>query len=505
MNRKIGVILSYVAMVFEILSTLLLTPFIIRTLGDAEYGVYKLSASVVSYLLLLDLGIGNAVTRYMAKYRVANDAENSKKFLGVTTLYYAFIALLVLLLGFVLIIVFPNVFATGLTIEETALGQRLLVITVMNAAITLGTSGYANVIIAYEKFAVSKGVTIFSVILRIIFTYFMLRIGFGSLGIVYVNLFLTIITRLFYVCYVLFILKLKPRFRNISFVFIKEVMGYSSFILLQMVATHLNSSVDQILLGTMVSGSVVIIGIYSIGNQIVQYFQSIGSAFTGVIMPGVVKMVENMSKPEQLCDEMIRVGRIIFMVLSFVWICFLLYGKQFIMLWVGKGYDYAFVIACVLMLAYIFILTESIGSQILWAKNQHKEQAILKLLIVSLNVILTIFLIRWKPLLGATIGTFISLVLGDVVVMNIVFKKKIGISLRQYYIGLLKGIFPCLIISAVVGYLFSWIGLSGWFGFVINISVMIGIYCICMLLLGLNHYEKKLVGSIFNKIFKRRK
>ena len=42
-------------------------------------------------------------------------------------------------------------------------------------------------------------------------------------------------------------------------------------------------------------------------------------------------------------------------------------------------------------------------------------------------------------------------------------------------------------------------------GFIINIIVIIGIYCICMLLFGLNKYEKKLVGSIFNKIFKRRR
>ena len=69
MNRKTGVILSYVMMIFEVMSTLLLTPFIIGTLGQAEYGVYKLSASVVAYLLLLDLGVGNAITRYIAKFR----------------------------------------------------------------------------------------------------------------------------------------------------------------------------------------------------------------------------------------------------------------------------------------------------------------------------------------------------------------------------------------------------------------------------------------------------
>ncbi len=505
MNRKLGVILSYVMMIFEILSTLLLTPFLIRILGDAEYGVYKLSASVVAYLLLLDLGVGNAVIRYMAKYRATNDNESSKKFLGVSTLYYGIIALLVLVLGFVLIILFPNAFAIGLTKEQTVLGQKLLVITVINAAITLGTSGYANVIIAYEKFAVSKGSSIFSIILRIIFTYIALKMGFGSIGVVYVNLFITTITRLFYVYYVLFVLKLKPKFKNISFSFIKDVIGYSSLILLQMIATQINSTVDQILLGTFISGSAVIIGVYSIGSQIVQYFQSIGSAFTGVVMPGVVKMVENNAEPEQLCGEMVRVGRIIFMVLAFIWICFLLNGNQFIRLWVGSGYDEAFIVACVLMFVNIFYLTESIGTQILWAKNAHKEQAILKLLIVLLNIVLTIFLIKWKPLLGATIGTFISIFLGDVLVMNVIFRKKIGISLIQYYTGLFKGIFPCLTISLIAGYLFSWIGLSGWLGFLINIIFMTGIYSICMLLFGLNKYEKKLISSIFIKLFKRRK
>ena len=65
MSRKIGVILSYILMIFEVLSTLLLTPIIIRTLGQAEYGVYKLVDSVNAYLLLLDLGVGNAIIYIM--------------------------------------------------------------------------------------------------------------------------------------------------------------------------------------------------------------------------------------------------------------------------------------------------------------------------------------------------------------------------------------------------------------------------------------------------------
>ena len=65
MNRKTGVVLSYVLLVVEIFSTLLFTPFLIRTLGQAEYGIYQLVLSITAYLALLDLGVGNSVIRYI--------------------------------------------------------------------------------------------------------------------------------------------------------------------------------------------------------------------------------------------------------------------------------------------------------------------------------------------------------------------------------------------------------------------------------------------------------
>ena len=478
MNRKIGVILSYVMMIFEVLSTLLLTPFILRTLGQAEYGVYKLSATIVSYLLLLDLGVGNAITKYTAQYRIEGDMQQSRRFLGVSTIYYSIVALIVLVVGGILVAIFPTAFATGLTQSEANLGQKLLIITVINAAITLGTAGYSNVIVGYEKFIISKGWSIFQIVIRFILTYVALEIGMGSIGIVSVNLLMTILCRGFFVLYVLFGLKLKPMFSGIKASFLKEIVGYSSLILLQMVATQINAFVGQILLGIFVPDSAIIIGIYSIGTQIVQYFQSIGSSFTGILMPGVVKLVEGGATSDRLCDEMIRIGRMIFMILAFIWCCFLFYGCQFLLLWVGEESLKAYFVAIVLMFVYAFISSENIGTQILWAKNEHKEQSFLKFGVVFVNIGLTICLIKWNPLWGVILGTFISLMLGDVLVMNIVFHKKIGISLKKYYKGLFKGILPCLIISTAVGGLFSLLHLSAWLGFVCNIFIMVLVYTV---------------------------
>lgn len=497
--------MSYVMMIFEVLSTLLLTPFIIRTLGQAEYGVYKLSASVVAYLLLLDLGVGNAITRYIAKFRASGEKEQSQKFLGVATIYYTVIALVALIAGVVLIAVFPKAFAKGLTASEIKLGQELLFITMINAAVTLGTAAYNNVIIAYERFTVSKGVPIIQIIVRMALTVVMLKGGFGSVGIVMVNLLMTVVCRGFFIIYVLFRLKLRPKFKGIDISFVKEIILYSSMILIQMIATQLNATVDQILIGSLVASSAAILAVYSVGTQVTQYFQSMGTAFTGVLMPGIVKMVESGVDSKTLTDEMIRIGRIILIVLGLIWGGFLACGQQFITLWAGADNSNAYFVAVILMTAYMFILTESIGTQILWAMNQHKEQAILKGIIVLLNILLTVVLIKWQPLIGATIGTFISLVLGDVVVMNVIFRKKLKINLGYYYKGLTKGILPCIAVATAVGFVARhFLKNGGWISLLLEVAIICLVYAVCILMFGMNTYEKNMVLSVLRKFKPRR-
>lgn len=507
MNRKIGVVLSYILMIFEVLSTLLLTPFIIKTLGQAEYGVYKLSAAINAYLLLLDLGIGNAITRYIAKYMVTNEKENERKFFGVATIYYLFIAVVAIVCGIILITIFPKAFAKGLTHKEIILGQQLLSITMINSAVTLGTAAYNNIIIAYEKFGVSKGASIIQIIFRIILTYIALLEGMGSIGIVSVNLLMTVICRLFFVFYVLFFLKLKPLFKGIDAGFIKEIVMYSSLILLQMIATQINSSVDQVLIGALVGSSAVILAVYGVGTQIVQYFQSIGSAFTGILMPGIVKLVENNpSNPKAIMDEMVRIGRIILIVLGMIWSVFIVNGEEFICLWAGNDNRQAYLVAIILMSAYVFVLTESVGTQILWAKNEHKEQAIIKFLIVILNIFLTAVLIKWNPLIGATIGTFISLVFGDVVVMNVVFQKKLKLSIKNYYKKLFKGILPGILITVLAGVGLRKLseGMFGWVSFALKSLFMVVIYVAYIYACGMNQYEKNLCLSMLKKNRRKR-
>lgn len=504
MNRKIGVILSNILMAVEIASTFFFTPFLIRTLGRAEYGIYQLIVSVTAYLALLDLGVGNSVIRYMSKYRADKDDVSQRKFLGVTTVYYLLIGILVLIIGSVLKGFLPSFFEVGLTGDEILLAKRLFSVTMLTTAVSLMTSGFANAVLAYERFDISKGSMIFLTVVKIFASVVVLKLGFSSFGVVIVNFFVTLASRIIYVLYVLFKLKIIPVFKGIEPAFIKEIIGYSMFVLLQLAASNINAMSDQILLASFAKSASVIIAVYGVGAQILQYFKTVGSHFTSVLMPGLVRLVEGGATSKDYEKEMIRVGRIVFMVLALVWTVFAVCGRDFVILWAGEEYSQAYFVALAIMFPTLFSYAEGVGYQLLQAMKKHKIPSIIQVVSALLNIILTILLIKWRPLEGAVIGSFIALFVCELVVMNVMYKKQIGISLTAYFRGMLKGTLPSLVVSAGAGALFNAVNpLSfGWIRFLTNCAVVCVIYGVLMVLFGMNSYEKRLLFKPLKRILR---
>lgn len=504
MSRKTGVLFSYVLMLTQTLSTMLFTPFLISKLGQAEYGVYSLMLSITTSFTLLDLGVGTSVVRYMSKYIATKNSNENRKMLGVTTIYYMGVALLSLIIGVIVKEAIPSMFSTGLNAQEIELAQKLFFTTIISTSITLATSAFSNTIIAFEKFAVSKGIGIVMTLLKMILSILALLLGYDSVGIVLVNLATTILTSVAYIIYVLFKLKLKPLFKNIQLSFIKEIISYSSFILIQTVASLIITMSGQVALGAFAKDSAVIIGIFSVGVQIVQYFKSFGSQFTSVLMPGLVRFSTANNSRELYENEIIRLSRIIFMFLSLIWVVFLFNGKSFVTLWSGEENYQAFYVAIILMFPLLFSYSEGAGYQLIQALALHTLPSIVQLISAIITVPITILLILWKPLEGVIIGTFITFMLCETIVMNIMYKKQLGIRLTKLFKGIFKGILPSLILTGLSGALLLKINIfgAGWIGFGIKCGVMVGVYAISMWTFGMNESEKNLVETIVKRILR---
>ena len=128
--------LSYVSMIVQNIITIVYTPVMLRLLGQNEYGLYQLVYSVVSYLGLLNFGFGSAYVRFYSRYRVKDDQEGIAKLNGMFMIVFTVIAMIALLAGGILVSNVNNLFSKSLTVSEIDTARILMLLMVINLAIS---------------------------------------------------------------------------------------------------------------------------------------------------------------------------------------------------------------------------------------------------------------------------------------------------------------------------------------------------------------------------------
>ena len=99
---RLGAVLSYVSMGLSTLISLIYTPIMLGRLGETEYGVYGAVGPIISYLLLLSMGLGSAYIRYYSQAKVAKDRQEMAKLNGMFLVTLSLLGLVLLALGFFL-------------------------------------------------------------------------------------------------------------------------------------------------------------------------------------------------------------------------------------------------------------------------------------------------------------------------------------------------------------------------------------------------------------------
>lgn len=59
-SRGVGISISYINTALNMICGLFLSSFLLRHLGDNEYGLYQTVAAFATYLVLLEFGAGNS-------------------------------------------------------------------------------------------------------------------------------------------------------------------------------------------------------------------------------------------------------------------------------------------------------------------------------------------------------------------------------------------------------------------------------------------------------------
>ena len=503
---KAGSILSYLQMGINILIQLAYTPVMIQLLGESDYGLYNTVSSAISMLGVLDLGLNAGYIRYFSMYKKGEDQTSIQKLNGLMLLIFLFIGLIGLVCGCFLAFNLDIVFDNGLTETEYSTARVLMLLLTVNLAVSFPMSVFQNIISAHERFVFLKVVSMIRTVCSPLITLPLLLMGYRSIALVSVTVIFSAFADICYLYYVLICMGERFIFADFEKGILKSIFGYTFFITLNTIINQINWNIDKMLLARFKGTAQV--AVYSVAFTLFHCYMSFSTAISGVFSPRVHRIVNDTNgDPEKQKGELtllfIKVGRVQFIILSYIASGFAIFGHYFIVyIWAGESYGKSYIVALLLILTAFVSLIQNIGIEIQRAENKHQFRSVVYMAMAFLNLWLSMYLCQFYGAVGCAIGTSISYVVANGFVMNVYYHLKCNIDIIAFWrsiAGLTRG----LGVPLIVGIYLYYNTCNSLLMFVLRIAIYSVVYVISMWLLGMNDYEKNLFREPMKKVVRK--
>lgn len=486
---KLGVLLSYAMILFNIIAGLLYTPWMINKIGKSDYGIYILVVTFLNYFVV-DFGMYQAINKLLSEFRVTNQREEENKVISVASRIYLTLDIVVLFI-LVLIYHFVDLIFINLTENELYKFKIVFLISGLFGVLSFPFGFLKGIYQAHEFYAQTK---IFDFIQRvglILFTVILLLFDFRlyALVVVYGGVpFLINILRLIY-------LYNKGIKFNLDFwdkVIAKKIFSISSFLLLIVLADLFLNNISPTLIATFANTEEI--AIFAIGSTLYGYVYTFSNAINGLFIPRVSKFYIN--NQEKDLNELIR--RVIVVqcvIVGFISIGIVALGDIFIDLWVGNDFRCSYYVAVLLIIPAFLVNVQQIESTYLFVRNEVKYTVYMKIFTALLSLILSCLLIPCWGAVGAGMAIGISTFCGMFIGMNIIYHLRLKTGTVNLSIIL-------RFVLAFIGVLIIFTGIKGtsfigvisdnrWITFLILGSIYILLYFIIVYCFVLNQDDRK--------------
>jgi len=503
MNQvKAGAVLNYVIIVLNTLTGLLYTPYMLRCLGQNEYGMYSLVASVIAYLTLLDFGFGSAIVRYTAKIRATGTKKDEWELYGMFVSGYAIIGFIITIAGLVLYFNVDRMFDRTMTPDELSQARIMMALMVANLAVTFPFSVFGAIITAYERFVFQRVVGILRILLSTAVLVSVLALGYKAIALVVVHTAFSIVSLVINLIYCRYHLQIKVWFRRYNMPLFKEIIIFSWWNFLGAIVDRIYWSTGQFILGIYCGTATV--AIFSVSIMLMGMYMSMSTSFNSVLLPRVTVLATHTGADKEISDLFIKTGRLQFCVLALILSGFIVFGRQFINLWAGTNYSDTYVISLIFFISLICPLIQNVGITILLARGEQKFRSLVYLAIAVCSLAGQILISPHFGAFGCAAVIGMTLFIGQWLIMNIYYYVKQKISILRFWKQIIAMAVVPAIVSCMGVLVCGFFQINSWYALGTAIFIFLIVYCPLFYLFSMNSYERLqlliLVRAVLNKI-----
>lgn len=399
-----GVVVGWTSTLLSIAIALFMTPFLIRHLGEAGYGVWVLVQSTVSYMYLLDLGLRTTVVRFSAEGHARGDHSEVSTVVSAALWVRIWSSMGLMLVASALSILLPHIFRVPDQFRIAA--QVALIVAATTLSSTLVFSVFSAVLSSLGRYDLlgmldlfRAALTGFGLIPIIMHGYGLIAMALWQLAVI---VSINLLTMFF--CFRTYP-QLKCRFQRPEKTILRSLWSLSLYVLIFNGAGQLILYTDNLVVAAFVAAAAV--SYYGVAGKMVDYVRQIATAILVYVMP-LASSFRARNQDDRLQRLHLRGTQAVLLVTYPVVITLLLRGNTLLRLWIGPAFsDEATRILQVLIVAAAFMLANSNLTGMALALDRQRILSFVTMGEGVANLIISIVLVRRIGAVGVAIGTLI--------------------------------------------------------------------------------------------------
>lgn len=469
------------------LASLIFLPLLIKAFGIEKYGLFMLATSVSAYVVLLDLGIGSALTKFVAEHHATGDRDALAGSASSALLLYTGV-------GVVAALVMGAVGAlSGVIFDVSATDAELLRSMLwVGAAFQLWfwpASIGRHILAGLQRFGVLSATAIMSTVLTIVATIAVIATGEGPLMLVGLNGVVMVVVSIANLVAARRLVGLRLLgYASASRVHIAAIFSFSWAVLVVELADALfYQQTDRVLLGILAGAAAV--GLYEAAAK----FNALVTYLSALMVSAVMPLASSMGaagREASLHSLLIRGTKYTAALVSPIVVVVVVFARPLITVWLGPDFSDQAIVAQVLVLPHLLTSLGLVGDAIIVSKGRLGGRVPYILGQAFLNVALSAVLIPRLGVLGVAIGTSVAHLV-DWPFHVWFLARHTSATMAEAVRGVILPVYPLLIVPLLVAWgLASTPLAASLVGILAAAAVSVALYWGAMLLLGLSATER---------------
>ena len=466
-------------------------PYIVNKLGYDAYGILSLVFMVLGYFAFMDLGLGEAVIKYVSHYYALKNFEKMNRILSSIL----FLFILTGAVGGLGILVFTEFFAIRLfkiplhLVDDT---RFCFLLSSLGFALIMILGVLSRIPEAVQRFDISNRNNVITGTLVSVGNVALLAIGLGLKEVVVLNLLSEILAIfLFYRSSKRLIPELRFSFRFYRAEF-REVIGFGLSTIFIKFSSVITGTVNQLILGVVIGPAGV--AIFNVPFKIISRFNSFIYRIAFVIFP-VSSELHATEDTEKLHRSYFRLSKYVFLLSTILFLPLAAFSVEILRYWMGA--DFAAKGALVMLycsVAFYFISFTMVPSLVALGMGKAGFNAVFASMTAGINLVLVYPFTKYWGVNGAAAALLVSS-LPFPIYIYFVNRNIINVDTGQYFKMVFgRMVFVGLIFVAVVGFFVTKLATSVyWFLFLTLASYIV--ISLLAYFLGLDGEERHMIWA----------